>query len=209
VSTNSLLTKDLFAKELPNISRQSEVDVSILPKGKELSYLLSLTKNAYFNFIKTGSVLYGFILRSKNPDKTGKYSNIFIESSLMLRIRNLINETKLCKNKSIDYMIYKAFMFYDTKTVLLQLFPQYIDRYNHMEHILSEIIQKIYVLHKNQSKKPITEIDMLCVKLKDLLDQDRRFKFIFNNGRQIIKDFILANNNIEMMYEPIKKLIDT
>lgn len=58
-------------------------------KVNELRELYKKASSALDNFLKNGTVCYGFILRSVNTSETGADSDLLVESSLLKAIRNI------------------------------------------------------------------------------------------------------------------------
>lgn len=106
---------------------------------------------------------YGYILRSNNFNQTKEYSNILIESSLMVNIRKLIyNNYKINRDLNINefYNIteyiepinmikLKMFLTINNYNKFKILFPQYINDLNRFKFIINEIIPKYMINNKN------------------------------------------------------------
>ena len=106
--------------------------------------------NASFqNFIDNKTVLYGFILRSRDTKITGINSNILFESSLLQRIRQLyyhshFNETAQQKNYDREtYIIIHSYLSNNINRLFIELFPQYKSHFEKLDVITENIIKGI------------------------------------------------------------------
>jgi hypothetical protein len=107
--------------------------------------------------MNNGTVLYGYILRSNNPLKTGYYSNIILESSLLQKIRHMcynsiINNTATAKayNREL-YMIISAFLDINVRALFIELFPHYMDQYDAIATAIESLISDTIGYADNQS----------------------------------------------------------
>ena len=113
---------------------------------------------------------YGIILRSHNFNKTKSYSNILLESNLMMKIRNLIYNHNFAKklnyfdnlsnNTDIDKQYYNMqdlinlnrFLIGKDLSLYLLLFPQFktnIDHYNiFLKNLTKYIIKNYFIFQK-------------------------------------------------------------
>lgn len=118
---------------------------------------------------------YGIILRSNNFSKTKNYSNIFIESNLMAKIRNFIYNhnfikkldfyDKLNTNSVVNKNYYNIINIINLKTFLkgseinlyIALFPQYKELLNMYNEVL-KLLTKHIIKHYNSLNKHIISI---------------------------------------------------
>jgi len=101
--------------------------------------------------------LYGFILRSKDDQKTGIHSSIMLESPLLQKVRAYIydgvprqhskNVTNLTRLK---YLTIRASLSQDS-AMFLELFPQFIDEHHKHEQIFTHLINKIVNLARTSA----------------------------------------------------------
>lgn len=139
---------------------------------KNINNILYNEINRYKKNLKSPSYEpnYGIILRSHNFNKTGAYSNILLESNLMMKIRNLIYNYSFSKNlnyfdklgndTTIDKKYYNMqdlinlnrFLIGKDINLYLLLFPQFkanIDYYNSFLKLLTKyIIKNYYIFQK-------------------------------------------------------------
>lgn len=170
LETNVLSTNDDIG-----IPFQKSVNVSAFETQK---YIQRLDKNANDSFEKYVSaiknkdkhttlekdipILFGYILRSKDPSRTKEYSDIFIESTLMKQIRNNIYNLPFIRNK--DERVKKTKMFQNLKYIILEayldfrrragfqlLFPQYVYYFNKYDLVIDKTIEKIYTALSNRT----------------------------------------------------------
>jgi hypothetical protein len=142
------------------VPRQALVDLNKYksPDSKSIcSDLTTVCNDALTLYLEGHSTLLGFILRSKNPDRTGAVSDIMIESSLFQSIKRCIYDLPYIKNKAVrsylkgrfknfDYVIMNAWLDFTKRNVFFKLFPQFHslqDRYN---AVLEKTIDKIIPL---------------------------------------------------------------
>jgi len=109
---------------------------------KELFPLLS---NGLDDFIYTGKVNYGYILRSKDPNKTGAQSNILLESSLLQKIRQLCYHSSLgmvAREMGYDeskYILIVSYLDPNRQILSRKLFPQYIGSFKKLDEITNTL----------------------------------------------------------------------
>ena len=123
------------------------------PEGvsKTSKYLFGTLNHSLDKFINNidDSVLYGYILRTKNKSKTGDHSSILLESSLLQKIRQLYYHSdfsnfanKMKYNREI-YTITFAYLNINSHTTFIKLFPQYRPQYDKLDAITAELVKKV------------------------------------------------------------------
>jgi len=131
-----------------NIPTQKEFE---FPAGvvKNTKFLFNKLDHSYDYYVSTGNVLYGYILRSKNPSETGSHSNILLESSLLKRIRKLyyhsgFNDHAKEKNYNREiYTIIHSYLNINNRSTFIKLFPQYKNQYDILGMITTLLIKNI------------------------------------------------------------------
>lgn len=154
---------------------------------KNINHILYNEISRYKKYSKSSTYEpnYGIILRSHNFNKTKSYSNILLESNLMMKIRNLIYNhnfakklnyfDKLSNNTNIDKNYYNMqdlinlnrFLIGKDLTLYLLLFPQFkynIEHYNNFLKNLTKYIIKNYFIfqkHINDFANVIKNINII------------------------------------------------
>lgn len=209
VQIRNMETLELEDETSLGLPTQKKVDVSNIPNGKVLQHLCNKARDSIQNFQKTKKPLYGYILRSNNP---GEYSDLFIESSLMEKIRQMMyNVNKRQKYNSIQYMVFRAFIYYNSNNMFLKLFPQYQNEFNHLEILINDVINKVYAYFNKKLNRKLGNgsFDLLCNMIIGELEKNQQFSFNNQNGHTLIRDFILNRNLTEQIFNYIEKLMQT
>ena len=154
---------------------------------KNINHILYNEISRYKKYSKSSTYEpnYGIILRSHNFNKTKSYSNILLESNLMMKIRNLIYNhnfakklnyfDKLSNNTNIDKNYYNMqdlinlnrFLIGKDLTLYLLLFPQFKDNIEHYNNFLKNltkyIIKNYFIFQKyiNDFANVIKNINMI------------------------------------------------
>jgi hypothetical protein len=121
-------------------------------------YLFSKLHKSLDDYILTGDVCYGFILKSKDSSVTKSYDNIMLESSLLQNIRKLIYHRDLNEyanemgyNKNLTTIIH-AYLNPNTCDLFIILFPQYTHVYEDLGIITDNIVNNVANYNINQYK---------------------------------------------------------
>lgn len=132
---------------------------------------------------KTIRPFFGFILRSKDRERTKQYSDILIESSLMNEIRKAIYQAPFISNKTVlaeyknnfkNQKFVQIDSYLDTKKRQLYelLFPQWVPLYHQFDDIVNSGVDQVYQLlgadpHGMNwvSSQPPTAVDKFVVEL--------------------------------------------
>jgi hypothetical protein len=104
----------------------------------------------------------GYILRSRDRNRTRHYSDILIESTLLSEIRNCIYQLPYISNKvlldqarqnfkNMDYVIIEAYLDLTRRPVFELLFPQFRARYSEYDELVDNAVTGIYKVLKNDS----------------------------------------------------------
>jgi hypothetical protein len=95
---------------------------------------------------------YGYILRSKNLDITKKYSSILLNTQLLKNIKQYIYEYPsqfikqyITNSNRLEFIILKNYFSHNKE--ILELFPQFHEKYNLYEKIINETINYIIKLN--------------------------------------------------------------
>jgi len=104
---------------------------------------------------------FGFILKSHDADQTGNYSHIMCESSLYVKIKQLMysdKHRKITRQYNYDrtsYILIKSYLDTNIHTddfIFLTLFPQYVKVFNVFAKLISHIAHCISMCLTNSSK---------------------------------------------------------
>jgi len=182
------------------------------PKGT--SILTELTSktiydanfNAYDNFNKSGAIHYGFIFRSRDG-----YSDIFIESDLMKKIRTLYYNPpreiaalseKLTPKARACYMTLRAYLGHD-KAQFAKLFPHLAIRFTEYDLAISGVIRKArQMLASNclDTAEP-TPLDNLASWLAGSTITAGGCNTSSADCESILRDFIVSPENLNMLHQ--------
>jgi hypothetical protein len=126
--------------------------------------------------------IYGIILRSKNFSNTNEYSNIFIESNLMSKIRNLI----------YNHTFTKKLNFYN---VLDKFNNMMIDK--HFYNMLNLISLKIYLTKK--------DLNIFILLFPDFKPAVRMYEYMFKYmTKYMVKNYLIFDSNINNIDKILK-----
>ena len=160
---------------------------------------------------------YGYILRSRNPGKTGCCSDILIESSLFKWIRKLIYEQhsasplvreELNNLNRLEYSAIRAYLDENNRKMFISLFTQFQTKYlNYGEFIrtlISQIREKMRTarLEYNNTSPPSTLIGQLAQEMcDDILEQkqNRNLAVFVKDIESKIEDYVM-NPEAAMLY---------
>ena len=101
------------------------------------------------------NVSLGLILRSVNPEITGEYSDIILESTLWQEIRRMIYQLPYIQNKAIrdkteqnfknmQYIVLDSFIDFRKNNIFISLFPQYRTYYYKYNQTINLVVDLIY-----------------------------------------------------------------
>jgi hypothetical protein len=133
-----------------------------LTTTKSLNDIYNETYHAYNNYLKTGVVNFGYILRSKNQSRTRQHNHILIESSLMSSIRKLMYNNSIyndliksdfLKELNLNYNkmqinVLQAYLNVNTMAKFNKLFPQFSNEIKKINIVVKHIIPKYILLNK-------------------------------------------------------------
>lgn len=170
-------------------------------------YLLNKLNCGLDNFLKSGDVLYGYILRTKNKSETGSHGNILLESSLLQKIRQLyyhsnLNNISKTMNYNRDlYTIVFSYLSINTHTMFIKLFPQYNPVYNKLDAITSKLVNQV-ITYANKGPNP-TRIEPETGVVKFIFESiNNQYRITPNDRRNVklISSFLLSVNYIDIYY---------
>lgn len=156
---------------------------------------------------------FGFILRSKDRERTKHFSDILIESSLMNEIRNSIYQTPFIPNKVVLAEYKQNFKnnrfvqiesYLDTKKRSLYelLFPTWVPLYHKYDAIVQEGVEQIYELLKTDphgtnwvSNEIPTIIDKFVVALAPIAGS--QVTADTDDGKKLITSLIIRSKYVD------------
>lgn len=184
----------LFSPEDPDFENYKPITDPFQDKSKKyfVQHLNNKCKTAHINYYSNGEVVFGYVLRSKNPEKTQEFSNIIMESDLFQIIKNLVYNCPRNKNteiqksiqnkfKETNYMVLRNWLHYTNSDIFFRLFPQFNSVYKKLNNIHISLAKAIYNKHEltdpvykkfnnlvQKEYKPIRNYDVLCNLLKNM-----------------------------------------
>jgi hypothetical protein len=153
--------------------------------------------------------LYGFILRSKDPSKTGSHSNILLESTLLQKIRQLYYHSSL--NIAAQEMLYDRntyiliYSYLDTNRHILfkKLFPQFIEQFLKLDVITATIVKNIIEYGKNKKDRTNGCDDKTQLYIKTIYEAfNNQFTFKQNVKQlpQLLTTYLLTDKWLDVYY---------
>jgi hypothetical protein len=152
---------------------------------------------------------YGFILRSRNPEATGVYSDILCESPLLRRVRQLVYQRplrqvrdELDESSRLEYNALKAFLTTTDRDDFLALFPEFAPRFAIYQEFVDNVIHLILHMHRQnamapssrsaEDKQPKTQTKTVArAMLIHILRHEKDFKAFHTDSRSIVHDFVV------------------
>jgi len=163
------------------------------------------------NFLNTGEVCYGYILRSVNFELTGFNSDLFIESSLMRTIRrfwyentiieqchehNWSKETAITLHSFLDSANYELFQL---------IFPQYNQRMQKFADTLNDVVNQMVLLAHNKQVEIMQYENTAKLLLQSFKDNVR---FNINGSseeklKRVFYEYSCHASSLEILYDVI------
>ena len=193
-----------------NISKQESFEIK-----ENIKEVFPTLASALKEFNTSGKVFYGIQLRSKDPSKTGAYSNIVLESSLLQKIRQLIyhssynNITKLKNYDRNLFIIIYSYLDFNRSELFINLFPQYKPIYEKLEEITKDLANNILSFNdsnykfNNACNKIIYKYSMI---LNDVINKNISIKYAGKHTNELISTFIRNTNWIDIYYKIYEKM---
>ena len=162
-----------------NISRKLDTDIKGLTYPSKsnitLDKLIAESENAYRNFIMNGKKCYGFILRLKTTSTYNdlynnkldlNYTDVYIESSLMDKLRKLLYNIPFIENKEnrelekkryrdTDYISWISYLDISRKNIFKKLFSNYEEKYKIYDKIFRDTLNDL-IAHINDNSINLT-----------------------------------------------------
>jgi hypothetical protein len=173
---------------------------------EKISNLITSATDALMQYINGGVINYGYILRSVNREKTGKYSDIYIESSLSSILKTLIYNTNL----TLPFIIVDSYISLSKSNIFITLFPQYKKIYENLDNLfckLTDLVLYKFIFDIFNTKDPI-EINIVRTIINILQNntiiQSTDFTTLIPNNNKVNPDF---KKLIPEMYKIILEFI--
>ena len=117
---------------------------------EDLPGILHKAENALATWEDVKEANYGYVLRSQDPTKP----DLFIESTLMCRIREFIYHMKFIPSRekrikskqlfsNIKYVVLRAYLDPVRRELFIRLFPQFQHIYDDLDVFINKLVQKI------------------------------------------------------------------
>jgi hypothetical protein len=195
INNNQIIHQESFNKNLINVKN-----------------LFPILKNSLNDFINNKIVNYGFMLRSKDSNKTNEYSNILLESSLLQAIRKLYYQSSfnnISKELGYDrsiYILINAYLNINRQSLFIKIFPQYLLNFNKLNLITTDIVTSImcHMTHNNFDMNYETNVDKELLKttaetLYNTINLQYKLNIDDKNLTRIITTYLL-NNKWNILY---------
>jgi hypothetical protein len=163
--------------------------------------------NALQQFIDHGKINFGYILRSRNPSKTGGHTHIVFESSLMQQIRQLYYHSDFHRDASAlnydrdVYTIVYSYLDINRRHMFTRLFPQHSEAFDNLNDITADIIKDIIKYANNPIADPKDDGQKKIITLYHTLSRE----FTINpNDKHIFKilmSYLLDPRWVNMYYD--------
>lgn len=142
-----------------NLAEGTVADNPGLPEQEKIesddhNELIYKAMGAYKNFIKTGEINFGYILRYCGHAKYKSMPDVFIESSLMSNIRRVLYQQTFIKDEKlrrkvkkrfshIEYVILRSYLDINKKKILPNILPQYKETFEQFDNIVNQAVESI------------------------------------------------------------------
>lgn len=186
IQSTDIYSGDIFPAEPIGIPTQERARINV-QGGAYWQAMQESAKNAldeYVRSVQNGTPVrpfFGYILRSKDRERTKGYSDILIESSLMNEIRKAIYQAPYIPNKTMlaefkqnfkqtAYVQVDSYLDAKKRSLYEVLFPTWVSLYERFDQIVNVSVDQTYQLltmdpHGSNwvSKEPPTAIDKFVV----------------------------------------------
>lgn len=173
--------------------------------------LFKQLNDALNNYLyKKSDPLYGFILRSRDIDKTGSHSNILLESTLLKKIRQLYYHSSfniISQDRGYDrntFILIHAYLDINRCMYFKQLFPQFNHLIDNLNNITTALVNNIIEYSINKDKiNLINESDQMKLYVKILYTSFISLYPINRNNNNIYKlitSYLLTDRHIDIYY---------
>ena len=201
----------LRMEDLNNISRTALKDAKDIIEGvtPTIPPLTQLFPPDRSTGVHISPFNYGFILRSRNPEATGVYSDILCESPLLRRVRQLVYQRhsrqmreELNESSRMEYNALKAYLTVTDRDDFLALFPEFKPRFDIYEQFVNNVIRLVIQMQRQNSMVPSTRSSedsqphtqtktVARAILTHILCHEKDFNSFNRNTRSVVHDFVV------------------
>jgi hypothetical protein len=191
------------------ISKQFPIDIPVSDGATmSLAHFNYNIKTALKEFLKSGKVCYGFILRSRYPSRTGGNNTILLESTLMQKIRHLwyhSNYNEIAKQFDYDrekFTIIYSYLNINTHTSFIQLFPQYNEHYTQLSKITTTLVKGVAAYTASlETGATINNVDGVIKHIYESIDKLYALHSSDKNIIKMISSYVLDTNFVDVYYK--------
>ena len=174
--------------------------------------LVEMASCAETDFLEGKEPNYGYILRSKDPNKTGRYSDILIESQLMSTIRHCWYDNDDMNRDPDGIFVYinmiclTAVIKTETAKNFTKLFPTYVGQYNEVTkkiNCLIDDICRVFTKTPLEINEKQTEIVHALVEYLTTTNDFMWSKTKIEENVKQISDLVKTSRHIPLIYQYI------
>jgi hypothetical protein len=196
---NLLNNENKFVLSTPDIGLPVQQPLNV---PLTMEFLLEKNANAMNEYVKNKTIHYGYILRGPTDE--------CMESELLKNIRGYVyNVPKKRLGKSpitpehrAEYLVLRAYLSNTTKFAFITLFPQYESLYKKFDNIFNKLTVKVISCLRGNMRKQNNTFDSLVIGLADHV-RTCGINPSLSESHNIIQDFILSKDNLDLYYECI------
>jgi hypothetical protein len=107
---------------------------------------------------------YGYILRSRDPSRTKEYSDLLIESPLLIKIRKISYEraprqlkNKLDYNTRREFNALRSYLTINERDEFIMLYPEWTTQFHVYTEFINNIKDQIIRIGRNAAMAPVTQ----------------------------------------------------
>lgn len=111
--------------------------------------------------LRAGELNYGYILRSRSPERTRDSSDLLVESPLLARIRKLAYERaprlirdKLTADERLEHNALRAYLTANERLAFLALFPNWAPKFQAYEEFTSNVVHLVVHAMRQRTMAP-------------------------------------------------------
>ena len=151
---------------------KNTIDLSSTDPETAIDALITACRVAYQRFVSNGEICYGFMLSSESC-RDGEYRNVYVESSLMNRIRKFAynlpkHENAIDHTNRAEYIALRAYLHPEHGDEFVRLFPQFKARFVVYEKFVNDLVSRIMQIMRNKNVK--TQLIGGCAQRRSPLD---------------------------------------
>jgi hypothetical protein len=148
---------------------------------------------------------YGYILRSRYPERTRENSDILVESPLLARIRRLAYERaprairdKLTADERLEHNALRAYLTASERLVFLALFPHWEPKFRAYEEFVNNVVHFIVHTMRQHSMTPASREPALrsvtgqvARALLDFINRHETLTPFHQDTEGIVRDYVM------------------